>query len=224
MIQLSIWCSQGRDNMEISDFSSYWGKLIKTQDGKWIHPDDHEVLSTNAHSFNLDFPPPAFVGDINNANIIILTANGGYDSVVTPQEFTSKDSEAKYIKRLSCPSTSDWAEIAPYYSKVNYSELLFSGRAATVNACAYRSKKISQEPENRKIIKKLPSVAFTRKWLLECVLPSVKLGSHIVVAKRHGLWQMPKAIINSGALIVDPAPVSPHLSKVVWAAIDEYIS
>lgn len=209
--------------MNISDLSKYWKRLEKTPDGRWLHPDDYELLSTQHHSFNLDFPPPAFVGNINEAKIIILTANGGYNSVVTPQEFQTEGSEAKYLERLSSPETFDWSEIAPYYSNVNYSELLLSGKAATVNACAYRSNKISQEPENKKIIKKMPSVAFARSWLLESVLPSAKKGGHVIVAKRHGLWQLPKEIINSGLLIIDPAPVSPHFSNVVWEAIDKYV-
>lgn len=150
----------------------------------WVHPDDYELLSAQHHSFNLDYPPPVFVGNINEAKIIILTANGGYDPVVTPQEFEAVGAESRYLKRLSSPEKFDWSEVAPYYSSVNYSELLLSGKAATVNACAYRSNRISQEPENKKIIKKLPSVMFARSWLLDSVLPLVKQGGRVVVARR----------------------------------------
>lgn len=194
-----------------------------TQDRRWVHPDDYGLLSTQNHSFNLDFPPPAFVGNINEAKVIILAANGGYDSVATPQEFGAEGAENKYLERLSLPDKADWSEVAPYYSHINYSKLLLNGQAAIVNACAYRSIKISQEPENKKIIKRLPSVSFSRSWLLESVLPLAKQRRRVIVAKRHGLWQLPKEIIKSGLLIIDPAPVSPHLSKVVWDEIEKYV-
>ena len=80
------------------------------------------------------------------------------------------------------------------------------------------------EPENKKIIKRLPSVLFTRSWPLNSIYSSAKKGKHIIVAKRHGLWQLPKEILNEGILIVDPAPVSPHLSKVVWNSIENKLS
>jgi hypothetical protein len=105
----------------------------------------------------VDYPPPAFVGDVTRAKIIVLAANGGYDTAVTPNEFAASDSEKQYLLRLKNPSDADWSVVAPYYSGINYAELVISGAAAIVNACAYRSPKISAEPENRKVIQQLPS-------------------------------------------------------------------
>ncbi|MDP2818346.1 MAG: hypothetical protein Q8O29_08710 [Polaromonas sp.] len=197
------------------DLSGYWSKVRQTKQG-WAHPDDEDLLGREPHTFNLDFPPPAFVGDIENAKIIVLAANGGYSASVTPGEFAAIGAADRYLKRLSFPAEADWQEVAPYYRGINYSELVFSGKAAIVNACAYRSPKISEEPDNRRLIKKLHSAQFTRRWLIEVVLPQMQAGSRVIVGKRHGLWDLPSSIKQSNGFIADPAPVSPHFSVAVW--------
>lgn len=202
--------------------SEYWRKVRHTKEG-WIHPDDADLFNHESHSFNLDFPPPAFIGDIENAKIIILVANGGYKPDVTPFEFGAKDSEAKYLKRIEYPSAANWAEAAPYYQNVNYAKLLFSGKAAVVNACAYRSPQISLEPENKRLVKKLPSVQFNRTWLVQTIFPQTDSGKRLIVGKRHGLWGLPASVKRSCGYIADPAPVSPHLSKVVWDSITRFL-
>lgn len=206
-----------------ADLSKYWSQVRKTPIG-WMHPDDETLLGKQPHSFNLDFPPPAFVGDVTSAKVIILVANGGYDSEVTPTEFEAPDSAERYLGRLSNPSTATWAEVAPYYRGVNYADLVFSGKAAAVNACAYRSRKISEEPDNRRLLKKLPSVHFTRTWLLEAILPKVEAGTCFIVGKRHGLWNLPEGVKSHDGFLHDPAPVSPHLSNVVWARLQEVLA
>jgi hypothetical protein len=198
--------------------SNYWSKLRKTPNG-WIHPDDELTLLHERHSFNLDFPPPAFVGNVKSARVIILAANGGYDPVVTPSEFAGAGSSAAYVERLAHPEKADWFAVAPYYTSTNYGELLFSGVAAVVNACAYRSPKISKEPENRRVIAKLSSVRKNLEWLMNNVLPRAEAGECLIVGKRNGLWNLPAAVKYSAGYIADPTPVSPHLSKVVLARV-----
>ena len=205
------------------DLSKYWSQLRQTEKG-WVHPDDEKLLGKEPHSFNLDFPPPAFVGDVITARVIILVANGGYDPKVTPREFEAPDSEAMYLRRLSRPTEANWAEVAPYYRGVNYAELVFSGKAAAVNACAYRSRKISEEPDNRRLLKRLPSVRFNRAWLMETILPQVDAGKRFIVGKRHGLWGLPGTVISNSGFLLDPAPVSPHLSKVVWDRLQQVLA
>jgi hypothetical protein len=206
--------------MQISD---YWSKLHRTSSG-WVHPDDEAVLTRSQTSFNFDFPPPAFVGDVLSARVIILTANGGYNPVLTPGEFPNEAAEAHYVHRLSNPSAVDWAEVAPYYSGVNYAQYITSRRVALVNACAYRSKKISKEPENQRAIRVLPSVAFNRRWLIEGVLPDARRGARIIVGKRYGLWDLPEEVRNGPGFLPDPAPVSPHLSSVVLSRLAEFLA
>lgn len=202
------------------DLPGYWSKVRQTKQG-WVHPDDEELLGREPHTFNLEFPPPAFVGDIENAKVIVLAANGGYNASVTPSEFAASGATRRYMERLLRPAEADWKEVAPYYRGINYSELVFQGKAAIVNACAYRSPKISEEPDNRRLIKKLPSAQFTRRWLIEVVLPQMEVGSRVVVGKRHGLWDLPNFIKASNGFIADPAPVSPHLSAVVWERLKD---
>lgn len=202
------------------DLSDFWGRLRKGRLG-WVHPEDEFILEREPHSFNLQFPPPAFVGNVHTARVIILAANGGYDPAVTAGEFQTKNDEDRYLTRLAHPSEADWWEVAPYYRGVNYAELIFSGAAAVVNACAYRSRRISEEPDNRKLIKKLPSVRFNRDWLIDVVLPQAENGTRLIVGKRHGLWALPSSVKRSSGFITDPAPVSPHLSQVVWAELKQ---
>ena len=206
-----------------ADLSKYWSQVRQTKIG-WVHPDDEELLGKEPHSFNLAFPPPAFVGDVTTARVIILVANGGYDPEVTPSEFEAPNSEAKYLKRLSYPTKANWAEVAPYYRGVNYAELVFSGKAAAVNACAYRSRKISEEPDNKRLLKRLPSVHFNRAWLVDVILPQVVAGQRFIVGKRHGLWDLPGAVKNSSGFFPDPAPVSPHLSNVVLERLQQVLA
>lgn len=204
------------------DLSEYWSRLRKTKHG-WLHPEDEGVLCHSVHSFNLDFPPPAFIGDVSQARVIILNANGGYKPDVTPKEFAAQGAEAEYVRRLAFPSNAKWADVAPYYRAANYAEWVFGGEAAVVNACAYRSPKISNEPENQGVIKRLPSARFNRKWLIETLLPQVNAGQRLIVGKRHGLWNLPSAVKISKGFIADPAPVSPHLSGVVQERIRAFL-
>lgn len=206
-----------------ADLSKYWSHVRKSGKG-WIHPEDEEVLSKQRHSFNLDFPPPAFVGDVTTARILILLANGGYDPTVTPLEFVAPGSEAKYLRRLSAPQEANWAEVSPYYRDVNYAELVFSGKAALVNACAYRSPKISQEPDNQRLLSRLPSVRFNRAWLIEEILPQVKSGTRFIVAKRHGLWALPETVRSSKGVLFDRAPQNPNMSTDVLNRLREMLA
>jgi len=196
------------------DLPGYWSGLRQTAQG-WVHPDDEELLGREPHTFNLQFPPPAFIGDVENAKVIVLAANGGYNATATPEEFARLGAAERYLKRLSFPADANWREVAPYYQGINYSELVFCGKAAIVNACAYRSRKISAEPENRRLIGRLPSVLFARRWVFEVVLPQMQSGEKVVVGKWHGLWNLSDLIKGNSGFIADPAPVSPHLSTVV---------
>jgi hypothetical protein len=146
---------------------------------------------------------------------------GGYDQTRTSREFEAHESSQLYLERLANPASANWAEVAPYYQGINYADLLLNGKVAIVNACAYRSKKISEEPNNKKLIKKLPSVRFNRKWLIEVVLPAANRGERLIAGKRYGLWDLPPAITSSPGYIADPAPVAPHLSGVVFDRVNQ---
>jgi hypothetical protein len=91
-----------------------------------------------------------------------------------------------------------------------------SGKAVVVNACAYRSPKLSEEADNRAMIQHLPSAVFTRRWLLEAVLPLAAKGERLIVAKRSGQWRLPKTFSTAEGVAADPAPVSPQITAVPY--------
>jgi len=209
--------------MEIKSLSSYWGgQKFHKKEGIWAHPEDVELLSSMPHSFNLDYPAPAFVGNILRAKTIILSANGGYRKERTPKEFQQKGSISNYIYRLENPATADWSDVASYYKKLNYAKLIQKGQAALVNACAYRSPQISKEPENKKLIKQLPSVKFSKRWLAESIFPLVEQGRCLVVAKRWGLWGL-RRDEHSKHVTFEDAPVSPFLSDKSMEKIGRFL-
>ena len=84
--------------------------------------------------------------------------------------------------------------------------------SAIINALAYRSPKIGQEPENMKIAEVLPSVLFHRDWLRQELLPAVRTQKILVIAKRPKLWNLNEGEIASDK-IVFAHPVSPHLPR-----------
>lgn len=209
-------------NETIASLSDYWARQRKIE-GRWMHPDDAGIFGSSPHSFNLDFPAPAFVGDIVNARIIILMANGGYSASETPQEFPDGAAVRAYMTRLANPASADWQGVAPYYDKTNYAHWLHAGTAAVVNACAYRSRKISEEKENQRLIKRLPSARFTRDWLMKSVLPLAVGGERIIVGKRYGHWKLPEEFWSSSGVIKDTAPVSANLSKKVIRQLEVFL-
>ena len=171
----------------------HWSRLADGAESKkqapFAHPDDAELFRTHEHSFNLDFPPPAFIGDILNAPVVMLDANGGYRPRATRWEFSKPDAIERYLDRLRRPRPADPDQVAPYYRDRNYSKLLFSGDLTLVNAVAYRSPSISQEPENRHLAELLPSTRVHRDWL-QGVLRSAARGERFVVVHRNRLWKL----------------------------------
>lgn len=210
--------------MEIGDIVSFWQGQLRTDSGKWLHRDDMTVFEEQVHRFNLDYPVSPYVGDIENAPVIILGANAGYKGDRTPKEFPDQAAIDRYLDRVRNPATADWSEMAKYYHGTNYGLLLLNGNAVWINACAYRSSKLSQEPENRRLISKLPSAHFTRRWLLEAVMPLAERGERLVVAKRFGQWKLPPELKGAPGIVFDPAPVSPQITSKPWAVIQDFIT
>ena len=101
--------------------------------------------------------------------------------------------------------------------------MLANGQPVLVNACAYRSPKITEEPDNRRLIELLPSVRSMRRWLQEAVLPLVRNGRRLLVVKRGRLWKLSPEIQGIDGVVTDPAPVSPQLSRVVSKAVQDFL-
>jgi hypothetical protein len=206
-----------RERMRLTDIIEYWKSQRKNAQGKWTHPDDDHVLSNVRHSFNLDYPLGPFIGDLPKATVIVLGANGGFNEGRTPIEFGRKGWHEEYLERMQHPSNHDWRVVDDYYRARNYYGLLGQRQLVLVNACAYRSPSISNEPENRSIIAKLPSAQFTRRWLMEAVLPMASRGQRLVVVKRSRLWRLDAATRVAPGLVVDKAPISPDITGEAWS-------
>ncbi len=210
--------------MDLDEIVTFWTKQTKTSNGHWLHPEDEEILCGGDHSFNLDYPARSFLGNVIDATVLILGVNPGYSEKRTTEEF----SQPGYIRRdltLKDDPRGDWSGMGgEYYEKVNYRDLILSGKAAMVNACAYRSSKISKERRNRKIIQELPSVYFTRRWLLQAVLPLAKAERRLVIAKRWRLWKVTGELkeLESAGVVFDN-PQSKHLSNDTKAYIERWL-
>ena len=162
----------------------FWEQL----DGA-VHPQDAPVFERHGdHGFNLDYPPPAYIGDILNAPVLILENNGGYDPGMTPGEFPDAEAQKAFRASLAAPALDPrLRHVSPYYRSRNYTRLLVSGHAALVNAVAYRSVNGSA-PGVKALTRALPSARLHREWLMREVLPLVNQGKRFLVIHRWGRW------------------------------------
>ena len=196
--------------MQIGAIVDFWrGEQKPDDEGRWTHSLDRPLLDAGPHSFNLDYPVSPYVGDVLTAPVVILNANAGYGAR-TASEFPDAASIHAYVARVDEPAGADWTSVSRYYDDTNYGHLLASGKAVLVNACAYRSPKITKEPDNQKMIRRLPSSTFVQKWLLEAILPLARRGERLVVFNRGGQWKrLPKSITAESVIPVRPTPRSP---------------
>lgn len=214
----------GEKDVDIAEIVSYWsGAQAADEKGLWMHRNDRVVFRSAQHSFNLQYPVSPYVGDIAHAPVIILGANAGFGDR-TATEFPNADAIRSYVERVNQPRGADWTFVSEYYTETNYGHLIAAGKAALVNACAYRSRRISQEPSNRALLLRLPSVQFTRSWILDAVVPLARSGQRLIVAKRPGLWQLPKAVFDDRAIFKDNAPVNPRMSNALNLRVRDFLS
>jgi hypothetical protein len=167
-----------------SSIRKFWQRLESA-----VHPCDAPVFASNPqHTFNLDFPPPAFIGDVDNAPVVILMLNGGYDRNKTPAEFAEPNDRTEYLEWLRGERADIPRNLSTYYTDNPVFDLVKNQKAAIVNAAAYRSPQITQEPQNKKSAKLLPSVKVHQQWLYNEVLPAARDGKRLIVAHRWSLW------------------------------------
>lgn len=189
-----------------SSISRFWANL----DGA-VHPLDRPIFDANPHhTFNLCFPPPAFVGAIDSAPIVILLSNGGYTSGVTEAEFPDTNSEADFRNYLRGEIAELPPHLASYYVNGRFSNWIKSGSAVIVNAVPYRSRRLSEEKENRRVAGMLQSLAVHRRWLTEEVLPEAREERRFVLVHRNGWWKVPDASAGRCILFSDPARAEPN--------------
>jgi hypothetical protein len=95
------------------------------------------------------------------------------------------------------------------------------GQAVIVNAIAYRSHSITNEPANKKMRKILPSALLHRRWLLNDVLPAVKAGKRKVIAHRPSLWDLDR---TRSDFLFSTNPVSEHLSEAMRECASRWLA
>jgi hypothetical protein len=186
-----------------------------------IHPTDADVLATAPSLFNLDFPPPAYVGDIENAKVILLNGNGGYKPAVTPREFPDLTAVEKAINRLHHPTPIEKNDVCSYYADANYTRWLQSGELAMVNAIAYRAPEITERMTQ--ISKKLPSTLLHIHWLRTEVMTAARAGKRLIIAHRNRLWALKRQADLPGVHFTSN-PQSPHLANRTLGIIEQYLS
>jgi hypothetical protein len=176
-----MWWTRRRSIAE--PLIEFWSELRGT-----VHPRDEGIIENCPNTLRCEYPGPAFVGDVRNARVFFLYANGGYDPLGTPKEF-EKISAEEYRERLRNPVPCD-DKTSVFFQKGRLGKLVREGKAAVVNAMAYRSPKISHETEktNRHIAELLPSVQRHRDWLHSHLLPAA--GEVMVVVHRPRLWKL----------------------------------
>lgn len=193
-----------------SQLVEHWRKLKNA-----VHPDDEAVFRESPHSFNLDWPPPAYIGDVDNAPFVLLMMNGGYDSLKTPAEFPNNAAVERYIDLLHNPRPVQPMTISPYYDSGNYGQHIASGRLALVNAIAYRSGKLSQERQNSRLAENLPSTQVHRKWLRDELIPQALSGDRTIIAHRNGKWLLRSGEFQSANIVFTKNGASAYLPRHV---------
>lgn len=200
---------------------TFWAKLEDA-----IHPEDISAFKNIGKSgFNLDYPPPAFVGDVVNSPIIIIDNNGGYNPQTTPREFEMPDAASAFRNALASPRRlnpkDSW--VSPYYLQRNFSKWLVSGLAALVNGVAYRS--VDGHAENvSRLTSTLPSARLHRIWVENELIPQVEEGTRLVVVHRWSRWlnTFDKHRSKHG-IVFSPAPVSKDLTRAEIEAIEKFM-
>ncbi len=173
--------------MNSSSIRQFWRRLSGS-----VHPDDEPIFTSHPmHSFNLRFPPPAFIGDVDSAPIVLLMSNGGYKPGITEAEFPDDPAAVAFRNWLhgGAPMPS---LLGSYYTDQAFGHWIESGSAVIVNAVPYRSCKLSKERYNRKVAAELPSLAVHRRWLMSELLPAATAGDRFILVHRNGWWSVPQ--------------------------------
>ena len=196
----------------MSLISEYWKRLTGT-----VHPEDKTLFEASPkHSFNLEFPPPAFIGDLE-APVVILMANGGYKAGVTEAEFADEEASLSFAAYLRGERKGPPPQLSQYYLRGRLGRMIGRNEAVLVNAVPYRSGRLSAEPENQVIAKHLSSRRVHRQWLFDEVLPAARNGDRLVFVHRNRWWGIPPSEASEFVVFSDSARAEPNRQ-----APDEY--
>jgi len=182
--------------------SQWWAQLEGS-----VHPEDKKVFdAAPEHTFNFDFPPPAFIGAVDTAPIVVLMCNGGYKQGVTDAEFPDEKSKSEFRGYLRGEIHKLPATLAKYYVTGPFANWISDGTAVLVNAVPYRSPRLSDEPVNQNVARQLPSL----KTHQEEVLPDAARERRFVFVHRNRWWQVAHQAAGPCVLFSDPRRAEPN--------------
>jgi len=191
-----------------SSIRQFWRQLSEN-----VHPDDKAVFDAQPrHTFDLNFPPPVFIGDVDNAPIVVLMSNGAYKPGMTEAEFPDTSSEIEYREWLHGERRHLPVRLSPYYLNQGLGDWIKAGDAVIVNAIPYRSVKLSSKGEklNQKIALALRSREIHRKWLIQEVLPQATRGERFVLVHRNRWWDVPTQSESEYVVFSDHLKAEPN--------------
>ena len=201
-----------------STLAIFWRQLRR-----FVHPRDQRFLRTiDEHPFHLNFPPPAYSGDIDRAPVILLTANGGWiDDAAVKEEMRLFGGQKKYLDYLHNPRPMQLNEMNVWVRAQFYAPLVEKGLLATVNAIAYRSKDTKDIANH--VAKNLPSANVARDWLRNEVFPAAKSGDRLVIAHRWKFWHLNIYRDRGRYIRFSEDARSPHLAKQMQESVLRYL-
>jgi hypothetical protein len=189
-----------------SSLRRFWARLEDS-----VHPDDKPIFAEHPrHTFNLKFPPPAFVGDVDAAPIVILMSNGGYKPGITEAEFRDEASISEHRRYIRGEVHALPPRLASYYATGRVGEWIYTGRAVLVNAVPYRSPSLSKEADNKNVAKHLRSLAAHQRWVMQEVLPEATRCRRFLLVHRNGWWKIPERMAGQCVLFSDAARAEPN--------------
>lgn len=203
-----------------SRIREFWRKL----DGP-VHPQDETFFEANPDAksvFHLFLPPPAFIGDVDGARVIVLMMNGNYKPGITESHFPDQASQSEYIRYIRGEQTQMPTNLAGYYRTGPLAAWLENGTAALVNAVAYRAPALTKVPGIMKKISGLPSFAEHLAWVTEDLIPHAQQGHRFLLVHRNGLWRLPRDIAGPN-IIFSTNPVSKNPSESALGRIREWL-
>jgi len=204
--------------VELTSITEFWCQLTGT-----IHPADCSVLSRDGAVFNLKFPPPAFVGDVLRAPIIVLKAVGGYDPETTAKEFEPPDAADEYRQRLWKPRPSEPQFTAPYYQRGELWCRLMSGNACVVNAVPYRSTSNSVDDKVHQLARALASNSMHKRWLTEAIAPMAADHRRAVIVQHWGLWGLRKRDLEQSGFFYQNIARLRYPARSLWERADQWL-
>jgi hypothetical protein len=152
----------------------------------------------------------------------VLMLNGGVAADLQAAEFPTPEDSREYIDWLAGRRMEPPARLSRYYTGNRIFPWIVSGQAVIVNAVAYRSSSITNEPDNRKMRKILPSALLHRCWLMTEVWPAVKAGKRKMIAHRPGLCDLDRRI--HADFLFSTNPRSERLSDPMWECASRWLA